>query len=62
MHGAYARRPHEERRWRRDWADDIRDAERERYDLETLRRMIHRFWGDDVRAYMKNYFDSTPLW
>jgi len=60
--GKGAQRKYEERQWRRDWADDIDDAWWERWDLETLRSMICRTWGDDVLAYLDEYYDYRPTW
>lgn len=51
----------EDRQWRHDWADDVADSSRERYDLENLRKMIC-WWGDDVVAYLDHYYDYRPTW
>lgn len=60
--GKGAQRRLEDRQWRRDWAADVDDALWERWDLETLRFSLSRWWGDDVRAYLAEYCDYRPVW
>lgn len=59
--GKRAQRFREEREWRRDWADDMDDAYRERWDVETLSLTIRRRHDDPV-AYLEKYYGTGPLW
>lgn len=60
--GTGGQRRYEDRQWRRDWDEDIYQAQQERYDLETLGSMIALVWDGDARSYLKHYYDAVPLW
>ena len=60
--GKGGQRKAEERHWRRDWNQDVYDAMRERYDMETLHRMISNVWPGTATEYLDHYYDSRPIW